>query len=378
MASTTFLTVLDPGGGQLGSTSYPLIIPDFVELDYVLVENDIGSMTVTLPNAYTGSLFRRDARVQIWRSVDGRPAVLEGEKVWFIRRRRRKLTDDGAWLWVLTALDSKHILNRRVVAYNAGTSYTTKTDYADDMMREIVRENLSSSATDTSRRLSSTLFSVQVDLALAPSVDKAFTRRNVLEVLKDLAEASAQHTSTPTYLSFDVVVSSDPTLEFRVYSGQRGTDRRIGYGSMPHIFGPTYGNLETVEVDDDWTDEATYIYAGGQGEGVDRVIQTASDTTRIGESAYNRIERFADARQNASSAAVEDVATARLRSSRPRSIISGRVREAPLSRYGVHWNWGDYVTIDVENDRREARLSTIHVKIDDTGETITANLRSET
>ena len=52
----------------------------------------------------------------------------------------------------ITAVSLDDLLMRRVIAYKSGTSQSDKTDFADDMIKEYVDENLLN-ATDTDRNL---------------------------------------------------------------------------------------------------------------------------------------------------------------------------------------------------------------------------------
>jgi hypothetical protein len=378
MTTSTYLMLRDPYGTTTNNT-YPLFLMDYTRVEYVVVENDIGGLFLTLPSYYSEDVLRRDARLSIWRSVNGAPAYRVGEAVYFIRRAVQRLRDDGVWEWYVTAYDAKHLLDRRIVAYASGSSYAAKTAAADNLMKAIVRENLGNLATDTARTLSSSLFQVQADLSLAPTVDIYFSRRIVFETIRDIAQMSTQHDTTPTYLSFDVVAVTDDLLEFRTYTTARGVDRRLSNTiNEPVLLGPAFGTMENIDIDEDFTSEVTYAYAGGQGEGDARVIQSASDTTRIGYSAYNRIERFQDARQNASSASVQDAANTRLRQGKPHTMITGKVRQSNAALFGVHYDFGDLVTLGIGSQMRDCRLSSVRVSIYNGQESIDIGLRSET
>jgi hypothetical protein len=54
------------------------------------------------------------------------------------------------------------------------------------------------------------------------------------------------------------------------------------------------GVLENAQLEIDYHDEKTFVIAGGQGEGTQRLIATALDTTRMAVSPFGRIEDFAD------------------------------------------------------------------------------------
>lgn len=354
-----------------------LVIPDhgpgaFAALDLAYAVNSIGALTLTLDaTRYDKRMFVRDTRLIVERSIDGAPPYAEGERAWLVRRPKRTISQQVRQL-VITAVDGPHLLKRRIVAYNAGTANTSKTGAADNVMKAIVRENFVS-ATDTARNLASTLFAVQADLGLGASVSKAFTRRTVLTVLQELAEAS---TTAGTYLAFDVVWTGS-LFEFRTYAGQRGVDHSSDSG-QPVLIGPDFGNLADVEDADDAMDEVTVVYAGGQGEGADRAVATASDSVRIGASPFNRIEDFRQANNTDDTTQLQDEADSALRAGRPRRIVSGTFIDTPGVTYGRHIHFGDIVPASIEGDTVNCRIDAVHLAVEGGRETVDLRLRSET
>ena len=87
-------------------------------------------------------------------------------------------------------------------------------------MKTIIDANMGSGATDATRDLSS-LLTIQKSFSLAPDIDISYSRRQLLDVLQDIAAYSWKN---GTYLTFDIVYTGPGTLEFRTYVGQRGVD----------------------------------------------------------------------------------------------------------------------------------------------------------
>lgn len=347
----------------------------FAALDLAYAVNAIGALTLTLDaTRYDKRLFPRDARLIVERSIDGASPYAEGERAWLVRRAKRSISADGIRQLVITAVDGPHLLKRRIVAYNAGTSETSKTGTADDVCKAIVRENFVS-ATDTTRNLAATLFAVQPDLTAGASISKAFARRVVLTVLQELAEAS---TTAGTYLAFDVVWTGS-LFEFRTYAGQRGVDHSSDSG-QPVLIGPDFGNLADVEDTDDAMDEVTVVYAGGQGEKATRDIATALDSVRIGASPFNRIEDFRQSNNTEKDdiAQLQDEADSALRAGRPRRIVSGTFIDTPGVTYGRHIHFGDIVPASVDGDTVDCRIDAVHLAVEGGRETVDLRLRSET
>lgn len=364
MTSHYEIRLYDPFGAYLA------VLDGFMSLDYVLKVNEVGTVSLVVSIDYPPFLFRKDGRIEVWRGVGAGPLRLQN--VWLIVKRRTAVDDDGELLIDVAGHDLKDLLRRRIVAYAASTAYADKQGLVDDLAKAIVRENLGSLATDTARSWA-TYLSVAPDLGLGPAVTKACSHRNVLAVLQELCEASAQ---LGTFLAFDVVpTGTSPPFEFRTYVHQRGVDHRYPGGASPVLLSPDRGNLTDASVTYDWSEEATYVYAGGQGEGQDRIMQTASDDTRIGASPFGRVEHFVDARNGETPAAVTSEAQAELMARRPRVAFQGTLVDTEATAYEVHYGLGDRVTAQFEGELFDCHVMTVHVSVRDGREAIRAQLR---
>jgi hypothetical protein len=245
------------------------------------------------------------------------------------------------------------------------------TDQSDDMCRAIVLDNLGSDAA-TARQISSTYLSLAAERSAGASLTKGFSRRNVLTVLQEIADVAAT-AGTPIY--WHMVDVDQQQWEFRTYTGQPGIDHTYPAGNGPVLLGLEYGNLAEPVLDVDYTAEVTYVYAGGQGEGEARTIQTAVDVARTGRSQFGRCEAFADARNDATTAGVLAAAQQALQEGRPRLRFSAKLVESSGTRYGIHWRWGDRVTAMYAGESYNAMIRTITVTVDGNGkESIAAGL----
>ena len=349
----------------------------FALLDYVRVVNDIGSLVIVIPEIYDRYLFSgtdivKDNRIDVGRRVGLGQFNRDMDTQWLVVDGHKILNDRGERLTKITCVDLIQLLTRRIVAYNSGTSYASKTDQADDMMKAIIRENFGSLATDTDRDWSAYL-SVEADFGLGQSIGKAFSRRKVLPVLKELANASYQ---AGTYIAFDIVATSQTTMLFRTFAGQRGIDRRHPTGINPLILGPEFGNLANVDRGYNHSNEITYAYAGGQGEGASRLIGTASDTTRIGASPFGRIEGFADARTTNDATQVQDEARSLVKSGVPINTFNGKIVDTQSTIYGLHYGFGDIVTANFEGEIIDCYIDKIRVRVTQDGEFVEPQLRA--
>ena len=216
----------------------------------------------------------------------------------------------------------------------------------------------------------------QVDLSQGATVSKSGARRRLLDVTTDLAQAS---TTAGTYLTFEIYAAVENTLELRTYAIQRGVDRRFGTAN-PVILSSLRGNLTDAHLVIDYTNAASFIVAGGQGEQTERLIGTAFDSVRAGGAAFGRIERFRDAANVSAQAAVDDEADTQLRQARPTILFTGELVETPALTRGIDFDLGDIVTAEhpQSGQQFDVRLDMIRELISAGGRKLACGLRSVT
>jgi hypothetical protein len=362
----TYIEVSTPQGVKIAQ------LDQFLKLTYARAVNDIGTLVLELDPNSDASLYQRDTRLGVWRQGPNGALALDTECVWLVRKVKRVLSASGERRLRVTAYSANELLRRRIVAYAAGSAQASKSGYADDLMKAIVSENLGSDATDTDRDISAYL-TIESDLSAGQSISKAFSRRNVLTVLQELADASAE---AGTNLYFDVVTPTPGALVFATYTGQRGDDRTIT-SNAPLLFSPELGNLADGELEEDYANEVTVVYAAGRGEGDEREVVEVEDTTRSGASPFNRIEALRDARNAETTAELTAEGNGFLKAGRPRLVFGGSIVDTPQCRYGVEWKWGDKVTVQFEGYTFDAHIAAVSVTIDNGSETVTAALKAE-
>lgn len=354
---------------------YPLdLIEEFQSLDYVKVTNGVGAFTLTLPATFDLSLVQEDSRIVIMRKPEGGTRTLDF--CGFVRKIGKSQRGNSEY-WTLYGHDLNYLLQSRIVAYAAGTSQASKSDQADDMIKAIIRENLGASAI-AARDLSSYGFTVQADVGLGTSIEKQFAWRNIMDVAKEIADASHSTESTCVYFGI-VPLNIGWECEFRTNIGQWGNDHRFPNGAAGAVlFSLEKANIQDVDREKSWVDETTYAYAGGQGEGSARVIQESQDATRLGASPFNRREIFVDARNESVTAAVLDAADSAVRDGRPRNTFNGQLVDILTQAvYGRDYGHGDYVTANYRGENIDCRIETVHVNINDGKEQVEIGLRSE-
>jgi hypothetical protein len=343
---TTF-RLADPFGTKLAT------IADYASFMYVLncAPGAVGVLELELKRGFDTSLLMRDGRIAPMRSINGRPPYNDNGAQFLIETVRHRSTYTAIRAWHATGL-----LDRRIIAYAAGSSYAAKSAApADDQLKAFWAENAGASISGTDRDGLETQADIsayvttQANLSAGASIAKAAARRKLLAVAQELCEAS---TTAGTYMTFEIIAPSESTLELRTYTTQRGVDRRASSGS-PVILREQAGVLENAELEIDYHNEKTFVVAGGQGEGTARLIATALDTTRMGVSPFGRIEDFLDMSNVADAASLQDDADSGLRYGRPVITFTGDLIETPALTRGIHFDLGDMLTAEDPQTRQQ-------------------------
>lgn len=357
---------MDTSGNRLN------LIQAFTRLDYVRTVNTVGAMKLTLPREkWEYEDFRVGQLFEIWREKSG-SLTLQNETAYILQDWEFYTDRQGNGLIDLYATDLNFLLATRIVAYAAGSSESDKTDYADDMIKEIVDENIVS-ATDTDRNISN--LTIAPELSASQSITKGFAWRDLLRVCQEICE-TATEAGTRTY--FDIVRTDRAAFQLRTYTGQRGNDHSRTSGDM-RLVGEKYGNLITPSFGTYHADESNYVYSGGQGEEADREIVEVSDSARIGAGyPFNRKERFADARHADTTAGVTSSANQALGEGVPKQIMSGNLVDTPGMQYGVHYGFGDILSVEAFGFSVDRHVATVSCRVDASKyEQITVRLRGE-
>ena len=376
MSVTYTVQITDPYGVPVG----PIVTTDgtigdpnaLAALSYSRVTNDTGVAVLRYAGELSARLLRLDNLILIYRSIDGSTSLVT-DTAWIIRSWRFTLDGSGQRSTEVIAYSGNYLLSSRGVAYQTRSPFSTKSGAADNLIKEVVRENLGSSATDTARIIAG--ISVQANTSQGQSIDVVVGWRNsVLTVAQELADAS---TDAGTYIAFDLVTTTPGLWEFRTFAGQRGVDRRVPGGTLPLLIGVDYGNLADVEYVADYSDLGTAAYALGDGAGSRRRVQTATNDPAIALSPYNRREIYVEANNATTVNQVLRAARSALRRQRARVTMQGRIVETPSTRYGIDWQWGDYVTASAFGVTLNARIDAISVSIEGGRETVDAWVRSD-
>lgn len=359
--------VADPFGQPL------MEIATFVSLEYVLSVSGIGVLQLTVPASFDDRLFRLDGRVGVWRSIHGRPPTLDGESMFFIRtwQYTRNTT-------TITAYHAKSLLQRRILAYSAGTMYATKSAMpAGNLIKTLARENLGSGIVGSDRLGAETQADLSAWLAVQTNTNDGATiaaqdaYANLYDLIKEISNASTQ---AGIYLTADIVAPTESTLELRTYAGRRGVDHRAG-SAAPIILSEDVGTLTNCQLTIDRAQEATMAMCGGGGEGTARLSATSLDIARMGDSPYNRLEIFGDYTTIKDSAVLQAKADALVQAGRPRITFQADIVETDVCTRGIHYDLGDLITAEFRGQQYDCRLDTINVSVRDGVQTSKAQVR---
>lgn len=358
----------DPEGNRLE------LLDTTLGFEYVITYGDIGACAINMPHDTRRVYVEQspDRRVHIWRGADN--SILQLDGIFFTRSWGNTTDINGFNSIALSGRDLNYLLDSRIVAYAAESSQAKKTDFIDDMMKEIFNENLLSGATDTDRDLSGLNLSVSADLGDGDSITKSFAWRNVLAVLQGLQQTSK---ALGTEVFFNIRATSPTSYIFETYTGQPNNDRTITTGTNPLIFGTEFGNVINPFYSENFIAERNYIYSGGRGQGSDRNIQEVEDTTRINQSVWNRKEGFINA-SGTTDATVTAIGNEALEANRPKKIFRATILSTPNTPYGGDgWRVGDKLTITYRNQQFDVLVRSGHVKVDNRGrETIRARVEN--
>lgn len=375
------ITLYDAFGNKLKT------LGEYEQFEYTLKENDVCEMEISLPsNKYDFSIFDVDRIIEIERTI-GSKTYIDGERYWRIRKWRRQDGRRGEGRIIINCECENSLLAARFVNYVSGSSEASKSfTYGDNMMKEIVDENLGTSAASgsfvfTQGRDVSDVLSIQANTSQSGAVEKSFAWRNVLLVLQEISETLKQRSVNfvgyfpENYLVFDCVRLSPGKSEFRTYIGQRGVDHGSNSDDKA-VVSKERGNLVNASLTYDYQDIANYVRAGGSGQGANRVLVEAI-TDSIDYTPVSRREKFADARNGDTVGDVNYEAWYEAQEKRPRVIVGGKIVDTSGFRYGIHYNWGDIVIADVFGISVDCHIDTVNVKVSGGKEEINTRVRGE-
>jgi hypothetical protein len=364
MTTKSFVFIRDAFGNML------TVVSAWNKLDYKRKENEVGQLTLTLdPSQVDPAIFdqlRVDYRLEVWRQVGGYAPYLDGETIWFLRKWGYKMNARGEEMYTLECRDANYIWGDpgTIAAYDTGNNKAELGPLpADDALKLLAAENRGSTATDTTRDLTAYM-TIAGDQSLCSNIHKQYAWRGILATMQEIC---ADAYKAGEYLVFDTVYTSPTMLEFKTYKNQRGNDHGGASADIVTINRHRM-NLEEPELVEDHLDEANYIYATGQGEKGGRILATASLDNAVGQSPFNRREKFVTSDGN-TTAKVQAEANAAVMLYRARRRITGRIVDTAGCQDGIHYRWGDIVFVEYRGRGYNAHIDAMHVTLEKGKET---------
>lgn len=342
------------------------IIDDYRSLQYKKQINAGGFFSMFLDyNSSKRELFELDAIIEVKRRIPG-------VKDWYTdfvghcEDFNRDLFENANDQYNVVGTSQTGLLGRRIIAYDETTSEAAKSAAAETVMKEYVKENIGSDATVANNRFADgrilsggvNLFSVQADGANGDTWNGDRSGKVLLKVLNEIAKFS----------EIDFQVETDTAIGnyiFKTYVDQLGEDRTTTgldpttglntAGNAPHIFAPERGNVSRSSLKDKHRKEFNRVYAFGKGAGPTRNIRYREDTDAQDLSPLNLREAMRGASSQDSNTQLDDVADEWLEKLQAVERFDFTPLDIPSSLYGVHYDFGDKITVkigDTENNKR--------------------------
>jgi hypothetical protein len=300
---------------------------------FTRVANEVGWLSMRLPESFDTDLIKLDRMVQVWRAPTG--GRLSLYRTYFVRKWTYS-TYENRQILEIAGPDFNDLLQRRINGYYANEAETVMTDEADDMMAAVVDLNMGAGGIGP-RRMSR--FSVATTDSAGPILEKAFAWRNVLKILQEINQSSREEGHEVFFDVTEDVSATTIAAEFHTYIRQPRQDL-TGLGVL---FAQYQGNLANPTLTFDYSEEANYVYGLGQGVNDLRTTVEVQDLDRVGQAPWNRREDIADARNCQTDNCVREAARARLAEGRPKERLTANLVDTDGCQFGRDWNWGDRV-----------------------------------
>lgn len=327
-----------------------LNVNEFYKIELFRSEFGIGSLYVDFPlKEFMSQNISTEWRLEVYRRTTGGKLVRVGDTQWIVKLVRYKADEQNETSIHILAYDAMYLLDKRIVAYVDGTSYTSKTMPADDMLKSIVRENMGALATDYHRDLSDWLV-VDADLSAAPIVTKSeFGMQKVMPILNDICQLSE---AAGTYLSYDIIYDeSIEKLVFKTYTQQRGNNHGNNSPApiyLSHHTDPVNvmgSGLNYASIEIDATDERSYVYSGRQAKEANVIFEQIGNDIALSAGPFARSEDFITTGESVEYNDVMTEAHAWLQEKFRNLILNAHIEETNDMQFGMDYGFGDIVAL---------------------------------
>jgi hypothetical protein len=334
----------------------------FFFLNYSRMINHTGTCQIGIPFDEIGDIYQVDQRLEIWRAPS-ESSAMRLDATFFLRSKKiYQRQEDNAIVYEMRGTAPVDLLNRRIVPLDREDGAEAVTEFADDAMKRLVRENMGASAADPSRNLElNGQFSVQPDVSSGPAIDMSFMDRNLLDLFNEIHAITVQ---VNPVVHFDIVPIGSGSFQFQTFIDLRGSDIR----DTALLFSVENGNMVSPFVEVNNFGERNYIYAKDRGGRRGR-----GDLNRMTKSKWNRAEQFRRTNLGDDDNILDSEIRAALDMNKPAEVLNAKLlnmpggRGQPRSLYGLDWDLGDQVRASFAGVQYEPIIKIVYVTVKENG-----------
>ncbi|KKM00560.1 hypothetical protein LCGC14_1803190 [marine sediment metagenome] len=385
IAARYYVRLKDQSGEQVA------LFDNWLSLEYTKTINDLYGYTLKFVDDGDArfDLFEIDGQIEVYRSIPGTlDWYLEFEG--FHRGVRREISSGGVETFISDGVGYNDFLARTIIAYKAGSVRADKNGAAESAMKEYVSENctgigdqtvvgrLNYDSDDAVFLYNAALPGLSIDTDTGAGITWSGSRayENLLDVLKDIATLAS--------IDFLIEGTGPATFIFKTFIDQIGSDRTEdgldastglnGAGNVPVTFSVAIGNVQNIQYELDRLTEANAIVVTGKGDVSTRDTETRRNTTAIAVSPWNRREISRSAPTQDFDFQLQDFGDEVLEEAGAKESFTFLPLQQPKSLYGVHYFFGDKVTVVYGSIKRNRRITGIGVRVAGNRDTLALTL----
>ena len=246
----------------------------------------------------------------------------ESEHLMIIEQIEIKSDAEEGTKLIVSGRSLESLLTRRII-WNQ-TTFTNAT--AHGAIKSLINNNISSTAPNAYRRISNFIFEDSTDNNVRQWTMKAqFTGDNLYETVVSICQTFG--------LGFKVTLNDSNQFVFKLYAGvDHSYDNTKGNDYV--VFSPTFENFVNSNYLENKQNLKTVALVAGEGEGVNRVTETAYNSEDSTNTGINRRELYVDARDIQSTYQDSNAQTHTLTQLAYKELLTQRGKEK-ISEYNV-------------------------------------------
>jgi len=356
--------ILSPDHGFLAESHFEDARQDFTSLSYVTKIDGWGSFAgaVAWERSPLAEHMNPNNILVVYRTPPGGlPEYIDF--VGIVRRTEIFTTSLDVTLVQIYGREADSIMNRYVIEPTAGLEYNSVTGFADDVVKEYVRDTCINDATKVYPHFNVGANSSQS----ATSLSREIRYGKLSDVIKNIRSSADD-------FNFKITIADDlSSFLFDTYWPQYGLDRRIGSGD-PLIFSMDNRNMRMPRYWKRGYDGVTRIIMLGGGQDITRVVVKVNNADALAEWGFH--EQTFDDRGEAD-ANLASVGEGLLLERGP---TEGLDFEIIAANYGVDWKLGykvsaEYADIEADYLIEQVRVVIGNEALESPVEAITPDLR---